>query len=172
MIYLDLIIIFVLVTGDAIVSRNIAAMLMEKGPVTLIPGILGLRYRENTGIAFSILREHPDILTVVISVILIGFLVYYLINKKEFTGIMKAGMLMILAGGFSNLLDRFTLGYVIDYFEFLFFEYPIFNIADCLISVGAVLLVLGVILYDIAEKKKPAEGEDAGSGQEGNGTDE
>ena len=157
MVYMDLIIIFALVLGDYLISTGIARMLLSGGAVTLIEGFIGLRYRENTGMAFSILRDHPDALMIVISVILVGFLVYYLVNKKEFTGLMRAGMILILAGGFSNLFDRFRLGYVIDYFEFLFFEYPIFNIADCFISVGAVLLVLGVVLYDIREKKKAAQ---------------
>ena len=84
------------------------------------------------------------ILMAVLCVFVYLFIKYY----GELTPLIKIAAVMVISGGLTNLVDRFVYGYVIDYIELLFMEYPIFNIADCLISVGAVVLIIGVILYD------------------------
>ena len=152
--YYCLLMIAILTAADFFVSGKIAEMLIAKGPITLIGGLLGLRYRENTGVAFSILREHPQFLTVMIMAVLCVFIFLFIKYYGELTLLIKIAAVMVLTGGISNLVDRFVYGYVIDYFELLFMDYPIFNIADCLISVGAVVLIIGVILYDRHTEKR------------------
>ncbi|MGI5889088.1 MAG: signal peptidase II [Oscillospiraceae bacterium] len=147
-----------IVAADFYLSRWIADLLLEKGTtITLIKGIIGLRYCENTGAAFSIFEEHQLALTIVTLVILAALLVYLLVKRKTFSTLTRVSFVMVLAGGFCNLLNRAVYGYVIDYFEFLFTDYAIFNISDVLITVGAVLLVLSVIIDDSRKRRSGAE---------------
>ena len=64
---------------------------------------------------------------------------------------------LIVAGGIGNFIDRLIHGYVVDFIEVLFFEFPVFNVADCFVVVGSVLLlVFFLFIYD--DKKVPIAG--------------
>ena len=130
---------------------------------TFIPGLLDLTYIKNTGAAFSILEKHTWLLTVLSAVIVL--VVAYLVVKKFFTG--WVGMLsatLILAGGVGNLIDRATVGYVVDMFHFEFWpSYPVFNVADMCVVCGA---ILGSVYYLWLYEKydmKPKKGETDGN---------
>ena len=69
-------------------------------------------------------------------------------------------LVLIFAGGLGNLIDRIAYGYVIDFIEPLFIHFPVFNFADCCITVGAFMLI-GYEIYEmIKEHKKKAETDD------------
>lgn len=72
--------------------------------------------------------------------------------------ILHWGVALITAGGIGNLIDRVFRGYVTDFFEFTFIKFPVFNVADCLITVGAVISII-YLVYDIVVsiKKEKAE---------------
>ena len=59
---------------------------------------------------------------------------------------------LILAGGVGNLIDRISLGYVIDFIDVRLIHFAIFNVADMCITVGAILLCLAVLIEDKREK--------------------
>ena len=68
---------------------------------------------------------------------------------------------LIIGGGIGNMIDRIMLGYVVDMFDLLLFDYPIFNLADCFVVVGAILgSIYYLWLYDKydAKKKESADG--------------
>ena len=111
-------------------SKILAVKYLSGGtPVTVIPHILGLRYTENTGAAFSMLSKNTDFL-IIITIVSMAFLVYLIFIKKYGTVIERALMTVVLAGGIGNLIDRIVSGYVVDYFEFLFINFAVFNVAD------------------------------------------
>ena len=67
---------------------------------------------------------------------------------------------MILSGGVGNIVDRVRLGYVVDMFNLLFMEYPVFNVADSFVVCGTLLgAVYYLWLYDKYDKKDKAHGE-------------
>jgi signal peptidase II len=118
--------------------------LLEHAP--LLPGILDFSYVRNTGAAWSILREHTWVLAVISAlscvVILIALLRPYVTHPLG-----RWSLCVILGGSLGNLIDRVRLGYVVDMFETLFIEFPVFNVADSCIVIGGILFCVYVIFY-------------------------
>ena len=72
---------------------------------------------------------------------------------RHWTGV--TACTLILSGGIGNIIDRIVHGYVVDMFDLQLFSYPVFNLADCCVVVGAILGgVYYLFLYDKYDKKK------------------
>lgn len=127
--------------------------LMGKPAVVVIPHLLGLRYLENTGMAFSMLSGKTVFLAVVTAVALI-VMAYFLFVKQYGEKFERFCFILIFSGGAGNLIDRVFRGYVIDYFEFLFMDFAIFNVADVFVCTGIGLYTLYTIYTEFYLKKK------------------
>lgn len=113
--------------------------------LAVIPGVIDFVYVENTGAAFSLLSSHTWLLGVVSALFCAAIAVY--MAKMKFTDkryLIIGGML--LGGALGNGIDRIFRGFVVDFIEFAFVRFPVFNIADIAITAGAALLVGLVIL--------------------------
>ncbi len=108
------------------------------------PGILSFTYTKNTGMAFSILANRTWLL-IVLSIIALVLMVVALKGALQETKMRNMLLWMLLAGGFSNLLDRLLFGYVVDFIEVMFFRFPIFNVADISLTVAAVCLIIALL---------------------------
>jgi len=106
----------------------------------LIDRFLGLTYHRNHGAAFGFLGDagwSQWFLVVVKVVILIMILIYeFKMPKEKKYWLLRIPLALIFAGGLGNLIDRFWLGYVRDMMEFLFINFPIFNLADVYVVTG------------------------------------
>ncbi len=112
--------------------------------------IFHLTYSRNTGAAFSILRNKQSLLIGITLVVMVFLSVYlYKSVQSQEPWMLNLALAMILGGGIGNLIDRVRLNYVIDFFDFTLINYPIFNIADCFIVVGTVILGYLLIFSDI-----------------------
>ncbi len=121
---------------------------------TVIDGFLQWRYVENTGAAFSLFTGKTALLSVFTAVVLlVGF--YLIIAKKIKSKVALASVVMLMGGGLGNLIDRIFRHFVVDYIEVLFIDFPVFNFADCFVTVGEFLLV-GYLVYDIVKDYKKA----------------
>ncbi|MFV9505827.1 MAG: signal peptidase II [Oscillochloridaceae bacterium umkhey_bin13] len=113
-------------------------------PLTQFIPVLGdqvrIAYAHNTGIAFSMLQGHPELLTGLAIVIITGALIFYATQLPNHRPIVQLIMGLIVGGGLGNLIDRIRLGYVVDFISVGWF--PIFNLADSALTVGATLLIL------------------------------
>ena len=128
-------------------------MLFRSGSRPFIPGILDLTYVQNTGAAFSILRTHTWLLTLTSAVVVL--VICYLIVKGFFKNALgRWAAMLVLAGGMGNLIDRAVFGCVTDMLKTTFIDFPVFNVADCCITVGVPLLFLYVLLYVGRDEKK------------------
>lgn len=133
----------VLVLAADRVTKALAENIPPEGEI-LVPGILGLRYTQNTGAAFSMLSGHPWLLGVVsLAVIAAAFLV---LRKKHLSAMTTAGLMMMLGGAVGNMIDRFFTGYVPDMIEFLFVNFAIFNVADTFLCIGCSLTALSLLI--------------------------
>ena len=120
------------------VTKALAVNIPPEGE-TLFPGILGLRYTQNTGAAFSMLSGHPWLLGVLsLAVIVAAFLV---LRKKRLSALTTVGLMMMLGGALGNMIDRFFTGYVPDMIEFLFIRFAVFNVADACLVTGCGLVI-------------------------------
>ena len=121
---------------------------------TVIDGFLQWRYVENTGAAFSLFTGKTALLSVFTAVVLlVGF--YLIFAKKIKSKVALASVVMLMGGGLGNLIDRVFRHFVVDYIEVLFIDFPVFNLADCFVTVGEFLLV-GYLIYDIVRDYKKA----------------
>ena len=126
--------------------------------VPFIPGLLQLTYVQNTGAAFSSF-EGQQWLFAVIFVIFTGLIIYERIrNTMGFTTLEWWCIAAIYGGGLGNMIDRVRMGYVVDMIETTFMEFPVFNVADCFITCGCILLMVHLFLINKEfwkeEKKK------------------
>lgn len=116
------------------------------GEIAFLPGILGLRYAENTGAAFSAFSGANAMLSIVSAAVCVIILVALLRNRSQ-SKIMQLGLSAVLAGGLGNLIDRAARGYVVDFLEIQFMRFAIFNVADVCVTVGAGLIILALALH-------------------------
>ncbi len=124
----------------------------------LISGVLSLTFTKNTGAAWGIFRDKPQLLSFFVAAALLAIAVYSVIGRSN--RIVQVCLTMIFAGGAGNLADRIVNGYVTDYISCDFIDFPVFNFADCLIVVGCILLMVYLIYDTVREmktKKTPAE---------------
>ena len=123
------------------------------GRVLQADGFMALRYVRNTGAAFSMLSGRTVILIWGTGIVLLACTVYLLLGRSK-NRFFDAALLLLVAGGTGNLIDRVRLGYVVDYIEPLFVDFAVFNFADCLITVGAALLFVWAIRGTVREKSR------------------
>lgn len=136
---------------DQFIKLIISKYLELGQTVKIIPNFFSIIYLKNTGAAFSILEDNT-LLLIIISVIIIIIINKQIKKEQEFTKLNTISLGMVMGGIFGNLIDRILHHGVIDYLAFNIFNYnfPVFNLADIAITIGAGLLILDIIL----EKKK------------------
>lgn len=145
---------------DQIVKYLVRAHIPLGGSVPFLPHLLELTYVQNTGAAFSLMRRHTWLLTLISAAVVLAMC--GLILKGFFKN--RLGMFsaaLVLAGGGGNLIDRAVFGFVTDMFKTTFIDFAVFNVADCCITVGVPLLFLYVLLYVGKDEKKEDGADDA-----------
>ena len=110
---------------------------------SLLPGVVELRTVHNYGAAWSSFSGSRWLLVAVTSIIVI-FVTVLLVRRVVRHPLGVAACCLVISGGLGNIIDRVRLGYVVDMFNLLFINYPVFNVADILVVCGA---VLGCIYY-------------------------
>lgn len=116
--------------------------------VIFIPGFMRFTLARNTGGAWSIGRDNPLFMTILASSIVLG-LSFWLWKREQSDSppgnLERSGIALIMGGAVGNLFDRFTRGEVTDFLDFAFMQFPIFNVADSLIDIGAGLIVISAL---------------------------
>ena len=116
--------------------------------VPFIPGLLQLTYVRNTGAAFSSF-EGQQWLFALIFLVFTGMIVREFFKKSMgFTNFEWWCIAAIYGGGLGNMIDRVRMGYVVDMIETTFMEFPVFNVADCFITCGCILMMAHLILFN------------------------
>ncbi len=110
---------------------------------SLLPGVVELRTVHNYGAAWSSFSGSRWLL-VAVTCVIVAFVTVLLIRRVVRHPLGVAACCMVISGGLGNIIDRVRLGYVVDMFNLLFINYPVFNVADILVVCGA---VLGCIYY-------------------------
>jgi len=139
----------ILITLDQLVKIWAVNNLQNQPVRPLIRGFLQLTYLENTGAAFGFLAGFggSNILLTVVKLIIIAAAFMYFVKlpaEPRFT-LLRIPLVLMVAGGIGNLIDRMRVGFVIDMFEFMFINFPVFNMADIYVTIGSFSFVLMVI---------------------------
>ena len=101
-------------------------------------------YVKNTGAAFNMFSGSRIFLSTV-SIIITLFLLYFILNKNNLSNLELLSYSFILGGTIGNGIDRVTKGYVIDFINLNFINFPVFNIADISINIGLIFIIYGLI---------------------------
>lgn len=130
-----------LLVADQIAKHFARTLLTAHMSVQVIPGILGLTLVENYGAAFSILGGARWFL-VGLAAITVGLCIVALRRRWLPGAVADVCWALVLAGAVGNAIDRVAFGYVTDYLQTLFVSFPVFNIADIVLTVGVTLLLV------------------------------
>ena len=109
-----------------------------------IPSIMSLTYLQNTGAAFSILENQQWLFTI-ITLLVIGGAIWYLIKNIKGSFWLISGLTLIIAGGLGNFIDRLRQGFVVDMFQVDFINFAVFNVADTYLTFGVLIMLLVII---------------------------
>ena len=127
----------------------------------LLPGVMQLTRLHNTGAAWSSFSGMTTLL-IAVTVVLIALVLWLLIKRIVRHPLGVTACLLILGGGLGNMIDRVARGYVVDMFDLQLFTYPIFNLADCFVVIGAILGgIYYLFLYEKTDKKETPHDPDA-----------
>ncbi|MDY5727050.1 MAG: signal peptidase II [Erysipelotrichaceae bacterium] len=139
-------------------SKIYLTLVNKTSPIDLevIRGFFRITYTCNDGAAFSILKG-KRVFFIIMTIIVVFLIAYYLLKNKVYW-VEKYSLLLIISGAVGNLIDRIMYGYVIDFLDFIIFGYdfPVFNIADSFITIGAIGLIISILFLN-------KEGENAGN---------
>jgi signal peptidase II len=151
--YAPLVMAALIVLGDRLTKVHIQQKFTSLDVMTIIPGWLRIVHNENPGAAFGMLADGNPFLR---SVILIGVSALVLVlvglalmmrSPAYAAPLTRFGLGLVLGGAMGNLYDRVVHGTVTDFIEVFHGDwiFPAFNVADSAITVGAILLLLGVL---------------------------
>ena len=121
-----------------------------------IPGVISFEYVKNFGAAWS-LFSGSTIALIIITFFAICFLLVYVFMSKSKSALFHVSVGLVFSGAVGNLFDRLVFGYVRDFIKLEFMSFPIFNVADALLTVGIVCLVVLYIIDWVKESKKKKE---------------
>ena len=130
---------------------------------------LNLTYQENTGAAFSILRDKQLFLIILTSIVLLGVIILMLSKRIKNNAIIWS-FALIVAGGVGNLIDRVVNNYVVDFIVVRIINFAVFNFADICAVVGTALLIVFYIADEIKNSKAKKDKENKTEENNGKGT--
>lgn len=126
-----------------------------------IPGFLHLTLTRNSGSAFGLGRGHSTLMAVLASVIIATIIAWTVKRERSdspLNALERTGVAIIVGGAIGNLFDRLIHGEVTDFLDFSFIDFPVFNVADALIDIGAGLVIIGALLLN-QKKNSDDEGD-------------
>ena len=127
-----------------LVVQNIALF----GHVDAIPGLFHLTYVQNTGAAFSSFEGMRWLFVGLFAALTVAIVWEYFKKPMPFTKLDRWCLAAIYGGGLGNVIDRIRLGYVVDMVDVDFMEFAVFNVADCFIVCGSILLMISMIFFN------------------------
>jgi len=148
-----------LVALDQLTKAWVVANLPRDGTEIALALGFGITHTRNGGAAFGILRDlelriagltidGTVLLGLLSAAVSLGLIIYLLRNGRRLSAIQATAAALVLAGAAGNMIDRLRLGYVVDLIHFKVgsFDFPVFNVADACVVIGAGLLILGSLM--------------------------
>ena len=137
-----------IVAADQLFKAWTVSAIPLYGQIPVIDGLFHLTYVQNTGAAFSAFQGAQWLFLIVFILLTVGIIWEFPKMKMPFTTLERWCIVAIYAGGIGNMIDRLRFGYVVDMIEVEFMRFAVFNIADCFITCGAILLLTHLALFN------------------------
>ncbi len=119
---------------DSLTKFFAVGYLKDKESINLY--LIKLTYVENRGAAFGILQGQKFFFIIITFCVLIAIIYYY----EKVDMLSKLSLIFIFSGTVGNFIGRLFFGYVVDFIELSFIDFPVFNLADIFLTIGAVIL--------------------------------
>ncbi len=134
-----------ILAADQLTKYLAESHLMGSRGVEVIPGVFQLFYLQNRGAAFGMMENRQWFFAAVALVMMLaaGY-VYARLPLEKHYSLLRVVCVLIVSGAAGNMIDRILHGYVIDFLYFSLIDFPVFNVADCYVCVGAALGVLAI----------------------------
>ena len=118
--------------------------------VEAIPGLFHWAYEQNTGAAFSAFQGAQWLFALIFAAFTVGVIWEFSKKRWPFTDLERWLVVAVYAGGLGNMIDRLRFGYVVDMIAVEFIDFPVFNVADCFITCGCILLIGHLVFFNKA----------------------
>ncbi len=142
----------IIILSDQITKYIVLTLIDYRESIVLVPNILNITLEKNTGAAFSLFSKSTSLLTfisLIVSAALI-IILYKFTPRSKFNNI---ALPFLLGGTVGNGIDRLFKGFVVDIFQLIPFNFPIFNVADIAINIAVIFMIL-----ELVKTKKPSQG--------------
>lgn len=139
---------FVLVFFDQWTKNLAVTYLKGQASYPLIQGVFHFTYVENTGAAFSILEGKQTFFTIM-TVLVLAVVVYiwFRVPQKKRMIPLQIVLVLLISGAVGNFIDRVSQQYVVDFLNFTLIHFPVFNVADCYVTISCALFFVLFLFY-------------------------
>lgn len=149
----------VIVVADQLVKYFVVNGIQTEGKIVpFIDGIVHWTFVKNDGAAWSSFSGMIWLFALVFLIFTVAMVWEFSKKRWPFTPLERWCLVAVWAGGLGNMIDRLRLGYVVDMIEVEFISFPVFNVADCFITCGCILLMIHLVFFNREfwkdEKKK------------------
>ncbi|MCI5941537.1 MAG: signal peptidase II [Ligilactobacillus animalis] len=134
------------VLSDQLLKFYIQQNVLLNVSYEVIPDVLSIGHVQNFGAAWSMWLGQRWLLSIISLVALVIFGYYF--KKLHHNWGYGLGFSLLIGGTLGNLLDRLFSGYVVDMFELDFINFPVFNIADCALTLGVIVILITMLKDD------------------------
>ena len=143
--------VILLIALDQITKYWAVQNLMGQPPHIIIDGILSFRYHENAGMAFGLMQGGRWFF-VALTLPILGFLLYYYnsMPKNPIGNAVRISILGLIGGALGNFVDRLFQGYVVDFIQVTFINFPIFNVADIFVVISTISM--GILVFFVKDE--------------------
>ena len=138
----------VIVIVDQLTKYLTIAKIPLGGFVEAVPGLFHLTYVRNFGAAFSSFEGQQWLFAIIFAIFTAGIIYDFAKKALPFTKLERWLIVAIYGGGLGNMIDRVRFGYVVDMICVDFIDFPVFNVADCFITCGCVLLMAHLVFFN------------------------
>jgi signal peptidase II len=152
--YYAFIIAIIAFLADQIAKILISENMLLNGNLSIFNNVLSFTKLYNTGAAFGIFQDKIWFLSLFSVSVILMISIYLIKNRKIIDFAESIAWGLILGGTVGNFFDRMTLGYVLDFIRLDFVNFPVFNIADMCINIGAFLLIIHMIFAPQEKEQK------------------
>lgn len=137
-----------IVAADQITKFLTVANIPLHGTVEVLPGIVRLTYVQNDGAAFSMFEGQQWLFALIFVAFAAAIIWEFSKKRLPFTTFDRFCIVAVFAGGLGNMIDRLRMGYVVDMIATEFINFPVFNVADCFITCGCIILLVHLIFFN------------------------
>jgi len=148
-----------IILADQATKLRVKSLMNLYDSISVWGDFFRITFVTNTGAAFSFSLGSAGLDRIVFTAapVLAIALIFYLLSKAE-TKLSAIAYSLIIGGAVGNLIDRIAYGFVIDFFDFDFFDFiierwPVFNIADSMVVIAVIILFLDMIIQLVKDKK-------------------